>query len=147
MGFIKEFKEFAIKGNVMDLAVGVIIGGAFGKIIDSVVNDLIMPVVSAIIGQPDFSNLYYVIKGDVPRGTALEEARKIPDTAIFAYGNFITVSISFLLLALVVFMLVKGMNVLRKQEKAAVPPPPGPSSTDKLLMEIRDTLKKQQERK
>jgi len=148
MGFLKEFKEFAVKGNVMDLAVGVIIGGAFGKIIDSVVNDLIMPIVSAIIGQPDFSNLYYVIKGDVPSGTALAEARKIPDTAIFAYGNFITVSISFLLLALVVFILVKGMNVLRKKEEAAPPPPaPEPSSTDKLLMEIRDALKKQHEGK
>ncbi len=142
MGFLKEFKEFAVKGNVMDLAVGVIIGGAFGKIIDSVVNDLIMPIVSAIIGQPDFSNLYYVIKGDVPAGTALAEARKIPDTAIFAYGSFITVTISFLMLAMVVFLLVKGMNQLRRKNEE-VPAPAGPSTTDALLMEIRDALKKQ----
>src|ERR1700759_5455535 len=99
MGFAKEFKEFALKGNVMDLAVGVIIGGAFGKIIDSVVNDLIMPLISGVIGSPDFSNKYFVVKGTVPPGTALVEARKIAGTAIFAYGNFITVAINFLLLA------------------------------------------------
>lgn len=139
MGFLKEFKEFAIKGNVMDLAIGVIIGGAFGKIIDSVVKDLIMPIVSAIIGQPDFSNLYLVLKGEVPKGTALEEAKKIPETAIFAYGNFITVAINFLLLALVIFILVKGINRLKRKEEAVAA---APSSTDVLLTEIRDELKK-----
>lgn len=142
MGFIKEFKEFAIKGNVMDLAVGVIIGGAFGKIIDSVVKDLIMPLVSAVIGQPDFSNLYVVLKGDVPKGTALVEALKIPDVSIFAYGNFITVAINFLLLAFVVFLLVKGMNSLKRKEEAAPAAPPAPSAEETLLMEIRDELKK-----
>jgi large conductance mechanosensitive channel len=139
MGFLKEFKEFAIKGNVMDLAIGVIIGGAFGKIIDSVVKDLVMPIVSAIIGQPDFSNLYLVLKGEVPKGTALEEAKKIPETAIFAYGNFITVAINFLLLALVIFILVKGINRLKRKEEAVAA---APSSTDVLLTEIRDELKK-----
>lgn len=139
MGFVKEFKEFAVKGNVVDLAVGVIIGGAFGKIVDSVVNDLIMPLVAAIIGKPDFSNLYVVMKGDVPAGTALADARKIPDTVIFAYGNFITVAINFLLLAIIIFMLVKGINRLKRKQEVA---PAGPSSTDKLLMEIRDELKK-----
>ncbi len=139
MGFVKEFKVFALKGNVMDLAVGVIIGAAFGKIIDSVVNDLIMPVVAAIIGQPDFSNLYLVLKGDVPAGLPLVEARKVAGAAIFAYGNFITVMINFLLLAFVIFLMIKGMNNLKKKEEAL---PAAPSSTDQLLMEIRDQLKK-----
>src|SRR5262245_6492023 len=104
MGFVKEFREFALKGNVMDLAVGVIIGAAFGKIVDSVVNDLIMPIIAAIIGKPDFSNLYIVLKGAVPEGTALADAKKIPGTAIFAYGNFITVLINFILLAFIIFL-------------------------------------------
>ncbi|RWU10539.1 large conductance mechanosensitive channel protein MscL [Pedobacter chitinilyticus] len=141
MGFVKEFREFAIKGNVMDLAVGVIIGGAFGKIIDSVVKDLVMPIVSAIIGQPDFSQLYIVLKGDVPVNTALEEARKIPETAIFAYGNFITVAINFLLLALVIFLMIKGINSLKRKEEAAPTAPPAPSKEEILLGEIRDLLK------
>lgn len=141
MGFLKEFKEFALKGNVVDLAVGVIIGAAFGKIIDSIVKDLVMPLVSAIIGQPDFSNLYVVLKGDVPPGTALIEAQKIKDTAIFAYGNFITVAINFLLLALVIFIMVKAINSMKRKEEAAAPAP-APSSTDVLLTEIRDELKK-----
>ena len=141
MGFVKEFKEFAIKGNVVDLAVGVIIGAAFGKIIDSIVKDLVMPLVSAVIGQPDFSNLYVVLKGDVPAGTPLVEAQKIKDTAIFAYGNFITVAINFLLLALVIFIMVKAINAMKRKEEAAAPAP-APSSTDVLLSEIRDELKK-----
>jgi len=141
MGFVKEFKEFAIKGNVMDLAVGVIIGGAFGKIIDSIVKDLVMPVVSAIIGQPDFSSLYMVLKGTVPENLPLEEARKIPDTSIFAYGNFITVAINFLLLAFVVFLLVKGINALKRKEEAKPSAPPAPTKEEILLTEIRDLLK------
>ncbi|XZF13392.1 large conductance mechanosensitive channel protein MscL [Chitinophagaceae bacterium MMS25-I14] len=142
MGFIKEFKEFAVKGNVMDLAVGVIIGGAFGKIVDSVVNDVVMPLIAAVIGKADFSNMYTVLKGNVPDGTALADARKVPDAVIFAYGNFITVIINFILLALIVFMLVKGINRLKRKEEAAPAAPAAPSSTDKLLMEIRDSLKK-----
>lgn len=142
MGFAKEFKEFALKGNVMDLAVGVIIGAAFGKIIDSVVNDLIMPVVSAIIGTPDFSNLYAVLKGDVPGHPALADARKIDGAVIFAYGNFITVLINFLLLAIIIFLMIKGMNSLKRKHEAVPPAPPGPSSTDQLLLEIRDELRK-----
>ncbi len=141
MGFVKEFKEFAVKGNVMDLAVGVIIGGAFGKIIDSVVKDLVMPIVSAIIGQPDFSQLYIVLKGEVPANTALEEARKIPETAIFAYGNFITVAINFLLLALVIFLMVKGINSMKRKEEVAPTVPPAPTKEEILLGEIRDLLK------
>lgn len=141
MGFVKEFKEFAIKGSVMDLAVGVIIGGAFGKIIDSVVKDLIMPLISAVIGSVDFSNLYIVLKGEVAANLALEEARKVPDTVIFAYGNFITVAINFLLLALAVFMLVKGINSMKRKQEAEPVPPAAPTTEETLLTEIRDLLK------
>jgi len=143
MGFIKEFKEFAVKGNVMDLAVGVIIGGAFGKIIDSVVNDLVMPVVSSIIGSPDFSNMYFVLKGEVANGLALKDARAVEGAVILAYGNFITVAINFLLLALVVFMLVKGINKLKRQEALAPAAPAGPTQ-EELLAQIRDLLKNKQ---
>jgi|SRR3954447_8100116 large conductance mechanosensitive channel len=143
MGFVKEFKEFAIKGNVIDLAVGVIIGAAFGKIVDSIVNDLIMPIVAAIIGQPDFSNLYLVLRGDVPVGTSLAEARKLPHTAIFAYGNFITVVINFILLALIIFIMIKAVNNLRRKHAEAPAPavPAAPTTTELLLTEIRDELK------
>ncbi|MCL1938703.1 MAG: large conductance mechanosensitive channel protein MscL [Candidatus Azobacteroides sp.] len=138
MGFVKEFKEFALKGNVIDLAVGVIIGGAFGKIVDSVVNDIIMPFTSALIGTPDFSNLYLVLKGTVPNGIPLAEARKIAGTSIFAYGNFITVSINFLLLALIIFLFIKGINTLKRKEDAASLEP---TREETLLTEIRDLLK------
>ncbi|ANI89902.1 large-conductance mechanosensitive channel protein [Arachidicoccus ginsenosidimutans] len=141
MGFAKEFKEFAVKGNAIDLAVGVIIGGAFGTIVTSVINDLIMPVVGAIIGKPDFSSLYIVLKGNVPPGTKLEEARKIADTSIFAYGNFITVAINFLLLALVVFFLVRAINKMKKAPAPVDAAPPAPTPTEALLTEIRDALK------
>lgn len=142
MGFAKEFKEFAVKGNVIDLAVGVIIGGAFGKIVDSIVNDLIMPLVSYIIGTPDFSKLYVVLKGEVPPGSSLEDARKVSNSIIFAYGNFLTVVFYFILLALIIFMMIKGINSMkRKQEAVAAPDgPPALSTTDKLLSEIRDSL-------
>ena len=144
MGFVKEFKEFAIKGNAFDLAVGVIIGGAFGKIVTSVIDDLVMPIVAAIAGKPDFSSIYYAMgKGaeNIPVGSTLAKAKEIaPDAAIFAYGNFITVAINFLLLAFVVFMMVKTINKMKKAEQAAAPA--APSATDQLLMEIRDELKK-----
>lgn len=142
MGFVKEFKEFAVKGNVMDMAVGIIIGAAFSTIVNSVVNDLVMPIISAIIGKPDFSNLYLVLKGNVPEGTSLEDARNIADSAIFAYGNFITVAVNFLLLALAVFLLVKGMNNLRRKKEEAPAAPPAPTATETLLTEIRDALNK-----
>jgi large conductance mechanosensitive channel len=141
MGFVKEFKEFAIKGSVMDLAVGVIIGGAFGKIIDSVVKDLIMPLISAVVGSVDFSNMYVVLKGNVEAGKGLEEARKVQDAVIFAYGNFITVAINFLLLALAVFMLVKGINAMKRKQEVESAAPAGPSKEEVLLTEIRDLLK------
>lgn len=140
MGFIKEFKEFAVKGNVIDLAVGVIIGAAFSKIIDSVIKDLIMPLVAFITGSPDYSNAYIDLKGVIPPGTPLDKARELGP--VFAYGNFITVIINFILLAMVIFLMIKGINRLKRQT-----PPPATtkdeiSSTDKLLVEIRDSLRK-----
>jgi len=139
---LKEFKEFALKGNVMDLAIGVIIGGAFGKIIDSVVNDLIMPLVSALIGTPDFSNLYCTLKGTVAEGTPLAEAKKVSGAVIFAYGNFITVALNFILLAFVIFLMVKAMNRLKRKQQDAPAAPPAPTATETLLAEIRDELKR-----
>lgn len=142
MGLLKEFKDFTIKGNAIDLAVGVIIGGAFGKIVTSIIDDLIMPLVGSLIGKPDFSSLYVVLKGNVPDGTKLEEARKIADTAIFAYGNFITIAINFILLAFVIFWMIKIINNVKKKEAATPVTPPAPSNEEVLLGEIRDLLKK-----
>ena len=145
MGIVQEFKEFAVKGNAMDLAIGVIIGGAFGKIVTSVVDDLVMPIVGAIVGKPDFSSLYMVLADPskkVVDGMTLENARKIDGASIFAYGNFLTVGINFLLLAMVVFMLVKGINKMKKEKVEEAAAPAEPTSTDLLLMEIRDALKK-----
>ena len=141
MSFVKEFKEFAVKGNALDLAVGVIIGGAFGKIVTSIVDDLIMPLIGAVLGKPDFSSMYYVLKGNVPEGTKLEEARKIADTAIFAYGNFITILINFLLLAFIVFLMVKGINKMKKKQEVIKEAPAAPSNEEVLLTEIRDLLR------
>ena len=141
MGFAKEFKEFALKGNVMDLAIGVIIGAAFSKIVDSVVKDLIMPIVG-IFFNSDFSNLYIPLKENIPNGLSLEEARKLGP--VFAWGNFVSVVINFLILAFIVYLLVKGINKLRRQKDipATEPKPPDYTLQEKLLMEIRDSLKK-----
>ncbi len=140
MAMMQEFKEFAIKGNVMDLAVGVIIGGAFGKIVDSVVGDLIMPVVGAIFGKLDFSSLFVVL-GTPPAGTAMTlDALKKAGVPVFAYGNFVTVAVNFAILAFIIFMMVKQVNRLKKQAPA---PAPTPTAEDVLLLrEIRDSLKK-----
>ena len=136
MSIASEFREFALKGNVMDLAVGVIIGAAFGKIVDSLVNDLIMPWIGKATGGLDFSNYYIPLHGQ-PEGLPLAEAKKAG--AVFAYGNFITVSIYFVILALIVFLMIRQVNKLKKQ----VPPPPaGPPEDVVLLREIRDSLKK-----
>ena len=140
MSFMKEFREFAVKGNVVDLAVGVIIGAAFGKIVDSVVNDLIMPLVSLVFGKLDFSNLFVAL-GTVPEGTAhtLEAVRKA-GVPVFAYGSFITILVNFVILAFIIFMMVKQINRLKKDEP---PAPPAPTAEDILLLrEIRDSLKK-----
>ena len=139
MGMMKEFQEFAVKGNVMDLAVGVIIGGAFGKIVDSVVSDLIMPLVGKVLGGLDFSSYYIALAGQAA-GLPLAEARKAG--AVFAYGNFITVAINFVILAFIVFLMVKQMNRLRREAPPAPPAAPAPTPEDiVLLREIRDSLR------
>jgi len=139
---LKEFKEFALKGNVMDLAVGVIIGAAFGKIVDSVVNDLIMPVIGRILGGLDFSNYFLALK-DIPSGTAMTlEAVKKAGVPVFAYGSFLTIAINFVILAFIIFMLVRWINKLKRAEAAAPAPAPAePPEEVKLLREIRDSLK------
>jgi large conductance mechanosensitive channel len=142
MGMMQEFKEFAVKGNVMDLAVGVIIGGAFGKIVDSVVADLVMPLVGALIGKLDFSNLFVVL-GTVPSGSAMTiDALKKAGVPVFAYGSFITVAVNFAILAFIIFMMVKQINRLKKAAPAAPAAAPVTPEDVLLLREIRDTLKK-----
>ena len=141
MGMVQEFKEFAVKGNAMDLAVGVIIGGAFGKIVDSIVGDLIMPLVSRIVGKIDFSNLF-VILGDNPSNlVALADIKKagIP---VFAYGSFLTILVNFIILAFIIFMMVKQMNRMRKEEPAAPVEAPATPEDVLLLRQIRDSLQK-----
>ncbi len=132
-----EFKNFAFKGNAFDLAVGVIMGGAFGKIVDSVVNDLIMPIVGAATGGADFSNYFLGLSSAVTDPT-LAAAKE--QGATLAYGNFITILINFLILAFILFQMVKVSNRMKKAEPP--PPPPAPSATETLLAEIRDSLKK-----
>jgi large conductance mechanosensitive channel len=139
MGFASEFKAFALKGNVMDLAVGVIIGAAFGKIVDSVVNDLIMPVVGRIFGGLDFGNYFIALK-DIPPGTLhTVEAVKKAGVPVFAYGNFITIAINFMILAFIIFMMVKQVNRLKREAPPAAPATP---EDVLLLREIRDSLRK-----
>ena len=142
MGMLQEFREFAVKGNAMDLAVGVIIGGAFGKIVESVVGDLIMPLVSRVTGRLDFSNLY-VLLGDNPKNlTALADI-KAAGIPVFAYGNFLTIAVNFAILAFVIFMMVKQINRLRAAEAPAPAPEAPPTPEDVILLrEIRDSLKK-----
>lgn len=132
-----EFKNFAFKGNAFDLAIGVIMGGAFGKIVDSMVKDLIMPIVGFLTGGIDFSNKFVQLSG-APGATVLAKAQEAGAT--FAYGNFITILINFLILAFVMLQLVKMSNRMKKAEPPA--PPPAASTTDVLLAEIRDSLKK-----
>ena len=141
MSMLQEFKEFAVKGNAMDLAVGVIIGGAFGKIVDSIVGDLIMPIVARLIGNLDFSSLFVVL-GDNPGNlTALADLKKA-GVPVFAYGSFLTIVVNFTILAFIIFMMVKQMNRLRKAEPAPVEAAPVTPEDVLLLREIRDSLKK-----
>jgi large conductance mechanosensitive channel len=145
MSMMQEFKEFAVKGNVVDLAVGVIIGGAFGKIVGSLVDDVIMPIVGRVVGNLDFSNMFIVL-GKVPEGTGmtLVELKKAA-VPVLAYGNFITVAVNFFILAFIIFMMVKQINRLKREEPAtpAAPEAPAPTPEDiQLLREIRDSLKK-----
>jgi large conductance mechanosensitive channel len=143
MSFASEFREFALKGNVVDLAVGVIIGAAFGKIVDSIVKDLIMPVVGRLLGGLDFSN-YFVMLANPPanyNGPMTYEALTKAGVPLFAYGNFITVAINFVILAFIIFMMIKQINRLKLKE--AITPPPAATPEDVLLLrEIRDSLKK-----
>jgi large conductance mechanosensitive channel len=141
-GFVQEFKEFAVKGNVMDLAVGVIIGGAFGKIVDSIVGDLIMPIVGRIFGGLDFSNYFLALK-EVPPGVAMTLAEvKKAGVPVFAYGSFITILLNFIILAFIIFIMIKQMNKLKREEAAAPAAPPPTPEDVVLLREIRDALKK-----
>ena len=136
---LKEFREFALKGNVVDLAVGVIIGAAFGKIVESLVTDIIMPIIGAITpGGLDFSNMYVQLTGTHAAGAALADARK--GGAVFAYGNFLTITVNFLIIAFVLFLAIKAINALRRQEAKAPPAPAEPPADIKLLTEIRDLL-------
>lgn len=140
MGFMTEFKEFASKGSVVDLAVGVIIGGAFGKIVGSLVDDVMMPVVSKIFGGLDFSNYFFPLAGQTE--TVLAEAKKAG--AVLAYGSFITVVLNFVILAFIIFMMVKQINRLKREAPPAPPAPAAPTPEDVLLLrEIRDALNKQ----
>jgi large conductance mechanosensitive channel len=143
-GIVKEFREFAVKGNVIDLAVGVIIGGAFGKIVDSVVGDLVMPVVGRILGGLDFSNYFIPLK-DVPPGVAMTLAEvKKAGVPVFAWGNFVTIALNFTILAFIIFLMVKQINKLKREEPAPAAPaaPAEPPEDVKLLREIRDALRK-----
>lgn len=134
---LTEFKKFILRGNVMDLAVGVIIGGAFALITKSLVGDVIMPVVSAIFGGLDFSNYFVGLSKVVTAGT-LEAARE--QGAVLAYGSFLTVVVNFVIIAFIIFMLVKGVNNMQKKEEEKPAAPPEPSNEEKLLTEIRDAL-------
>lgn len=149
---IKEFKEFAMRGNVVDLAVGVIIGAAFGKIVSSLVDDVILPPIGKVVGNMDFTNLYIPLSAKITQAQAaaattnagftlpLIEAKKLGP--VFAWGNFVTITLNFVIVAFCIFLVVKGMNALRKREEAKpAPAPPPPKPEEKLLMEIRDILK------
>jgi large conductance mechanosensitive channel len=143
---LKEFKEFAMRGNVVDLAIGVIIGAAFGQIVNSVVKDLIMPLIG-IAGSVDFSNKYIPLSDKVREGMqlpdgsilGLEKARELGP--VFAYGNFITVLFNFIILAFIIFLIVKGMNRMMRKKAASPDVPPAPTKEEVLLTEMRDTLK------
>ena len=138
MGFIKEFKEFAMKGNVMDMAVGVIIGGAFGKIVTSLVNDVLMPLISTVTGGISFTDLFINLSDDVKYKT-LAEAQEA-GASVFAYGQFIQNIFDFIIIVFCIFMMIKAMNKLKKKEEPAPEAPKGPTQ-EELLAEIRDLLK------
>lgn len=138
MGILKEFKDFAVRGNVIDLAVAVIIGGAFGKIVSSFVNDIVMPPIGLLIGGVDFKDLTLVLKDEI-----LDNAGEVATAAVtLNYGMFIQNVIDFTIIAFVIFLAIKGVNSLKKKEEVQAPPPPAPTKSEKLLEEIRDLLKK-----
>ena len=137
---IKEFKEFIARGNVIDMAVGIIIGAAFTAIVTSLVSDLINPIIGLITGGTDFSSKYFVISGEAPAGASLKVARDA-GANVFAYGAFFSAVINFLIIAFVLFLVVKGINQLKRKAEAAPPPPSAPPADVALLTEIRDLLK------
>jgi large conductance mechanosensitive channel len=137
MGMLKEFKEFSVKGNMIDMAVGIIIGGAFGKLVASLVNDVIMPPIGYLLGGVDFKDLKILIKQAV-----MEEGVEIAPAVTLNYGNFIQTTVDFLIIAFAVFMMIKAINTLKKKQAEAPAAPPEPSAQEKLLEEIRDLLKK-----
>jgi large conductance mechanosensitive channel len=136
---LQEFKKFAMRGNVVDLAIGVIIGAAFSKIIDSLVGDIIMPIIGRIAGGLDFTNYFIGLTPAASQATTYDAAKKAGAT--LGYGTFLTVSVNFLIIAWVLFLVIKGINRVAKREEAAPPPPPPPSKEQELLTEIRDLLK------
>lgn len=142
MSMASEFREFAVKGNVVDLAVGVIVGAAFNKIVDSLVNDIVMPVVSRFLGNLDFTN-YFIALAPIPGNVAhtLAEVKKagIP---VIAWGNFLTITLNFVILAFIVFLMVKQVNRMRREPRPADAPPPAPAEDVLLLREIRDSLRR-----
>ena len=140
MSFASEFKQFALKGNVVDLAVGVIIGAAFGKIVDSVVNDLVMPLVGRVLGNVDFSNLFVALREIPPGVPQTLDAVKKAGVPVFAWGNFITIALNFAILAFIIFIMVKQINRLKSEAPPA--PPAAPPEDVQLLREIRDSLRK-----
>lgn len=145
MSIASEFKEFAVKGNVIDLAVGVIIGAAFGKIVDSLVGDIIMPLVGMIVGKLDFSNMFVQLADAPPNVAHTYAALKAAGVPMLAYGNFITILLNFVILAFVIFLMIKQINKLKKADAAPAPAPAAPPPTPEdivLLREIRDSLKK-----
>lgn len=139
-GFLKEFRDFAMKGNVVDLAIGVVIGAAFGKIVDSIVGDIFMPIIGFVTGGLDFSNYYLALSPNVKAGMSYDAAKKAG--AVIGYGNFITVAVSFVIIAWVLFLVVQAINRLKREQAAAAPAAPaGPTREEELLTEIRDLLK------
>ena len=136
---LNEFKKFAMRGNVVDLAIGVIIGAAFGKIVDSLVNDLIMPILGRIFGGLDFSNYFIGLTPAASQAATYDAAKKAGAT--LGYGQFLTVTVNFIIIAWILFLVIRGMNRLFQQEAAAPPPPAPPTKEQELLAEIRDLLK------
>ncbi|MEM6278063.1 MAG: large conductance mechanosensitive channel protein MscL [Verrucomicrobiota bacterium] len=140
---LEDFKKFAFKGNLVDMAVGIIIGGAFGTVVKSLVDDIFMPLLGRVVGDLDFSNQYMVLSGDVPAGTALAKAQEMDGVNLLTYGNFITAFISFLILAFVLFLVIKKFMAALQKEEEKPAEEPKPSEEVLLLQEIRDLLSKQ----
>jgi len=139
---LKEFREFAIKGNMVDMAVGIVIGAAFGTVVTSLVNDVLMPIISGIIGSPDFSNLFVTLRNPTGAAFTSVKAAREAGTVVLAIGMLLNAVITFVGVAVALFFLVKGINQLRRQEAAVPPAPPAQSAEERLLTEIRDLLRR-----